>query len=137
MPDTILIVEGHVPLRSLLRDWIAISLPGCCIIEAANDTEAVEGAQAHAPRVAIVDIDVPQMDGIEAVRRIVAALPGTEVVILTLYGDKAHRAAAIAAGASACIPKSSLEVRLIPTLAGLLAHSDGQKENGKTEGSVV
>jgi len=121
MPVIILIVEDHDAVRQSLREWLEAVFPQCRVMEAASGEEAVEVAQATSPRVVVMDIVLPQMDGIEATRRIKASVPAAEVVMLTIHEAEAYRADAAAAGASAYVPKSAMQTELIPTLAALLA----------------
>ena len=121
MSPTILIVEDHGAVRRSLRDWLEAEFPQCDVVEAASGEEAIVTARARPPHVVVMDIGLPKMSGIEATRRIKATLPGTQVVILTIHNDKAYRADAAAAGASAFVPKSAMQTKLIPTLAALLS----------------
>ena len=121
MPATILIVEDHDAVRRSLRDWLEVEFPQCRVIEAASGEEAIALIRIESPRLVVMDISLPGMSGIEATRRIKAALPSTQVVMLTIHEDDAHRADAAAAGASAYVPKRVMQTELIPTLAALLA----------------
>ena len=122
MPATILIVEDHDAVRRSLRDWLEVEFPQCRVIEAASGEEAIALIRIESPRLVVMDISLPGMSGIEATRRIKAALPSTQVVMLTIHEDDAHRADAAAAGASAYVPKRVMQTELIPTLAALLAN---------------
>ena len=120
MPPTILIVEDHAPLRATLCDWLATIFDHCTIAVAADGLEAVEAAHTHQPQLVLMDLDLPCLNGLEATRRIKAALPATQVVMLTMYEDQAHRADAVAAGASAYVPKRNLGSDLVPVVNTLL-----------------
>lgn len=121
MEATILVVEDHDGVRRSLRDWLEVAFPGCRVVEAASGEEAIAIAQARSPRLVVMDIVLPQMNGIEATRHIKAAVPTAQVVILTIHEDGAYRADAAAAGASAYVPKRTMQSELLPTLAALLA----------------
>jgi DNA-binding NarL/FixJ family response regulator len=58
--------------------------------EASDGAEAVELARALAPDVLLMDIRMPNVDGIEATRRIVHAAPGTRVMMLTTFGEDSY-----------------------------------------------
>ena len=117
MSATILIVEDHDAVRRGLRDWLAGEFPGWRPIEAASGEEAVVLSVIESPHLVLMDIT---MSGIETTRRIKAALPATQVVILTVHEDDHHRADATAAGANAYVAKRVMRTELIPTLAALL-----------------
>jgi DNA-binding NarL/FixJ family response regulator len=123
---TILIVEDHDTVRRSLREWLEAVFPQHRFIEAASGEEAVAIAQARSPRVVVMDIALPQMNGIEATRRIKAAAPTAQVVMLTIHEDEAYRADAAAAGASAYVPKRLMQTELLPALEALLS---GQEES--------
>jgi DNA-binding NarL/FixJ family response regulator len=121
MERQILIVEDHEGVRRSLRDWLELSFPQYRLLEATNGEEAVRLAHARLPRLVIMDIGLPGMSGIEAVQGIKAAAPATQVVMLTIFDDEAHRADAAAAGASAYVPKRKVQSELLPVLTRLLA----------------
>jgi CheY-like chemotaxis protein len=127
MTPTILIVEDHAPLRTALCDWLAGTFNHYTITSAGDGLEAVELARTQLPQVVLMDLDLPHLNGLEATRRIKAALPATQVVMLTIYEDQAHRADAAAAGASVYIPKRKLNDDLVPVLNNLI------KKNAKSQ----
>jgi DNA-binding NarL/FixJ family response regulator len=67
-----------------------------------------------------MDIDLPEMSGLQATARIKAMIPATQVVILSLHDDRARRARATRAGANAYVAKGKISSELQPTLAALL-----------------
>ena len=121
MPATVLIVDDHEAVRWGLREWLEVAFPGCRVIEANSGEEAIVLTTTESPRVVLMDINLPGMNGIEATRRIKAALPTAQVVVLTVHEDNLHRADAMAAGASAYVPKRAMRTELIPALTALLA----------------
>jgi len=128
MTATILIVEDHEAVRRSLRDWLDVEFPQCRVIEAASGEEAIALIQVESPRLVLMDISLPGMSGIEATRQIKAALPSTQVVMLTIHENDTYRADATTAGASAYVPKRVMQTELIPTLAALLANNhDGEE----------
>ncbi len=120
MTPTILIVEDHDLLRASLSEWLAAAFNPCTITTAADGLAAVAAAQAQQPHLVLMDLDLPCLNGLEATRRIKAALPDTQVVMLTVYEDLAHRADAATAGASAYVPKRTLNSDLVPVIHTLL-----------------
>jgi len=121
MPATILIVEDHDAVRRSLRGWLEVEFPQCRVIEAASGEQAIALIRSESPRLVLMDISLPGMSGIEATRQIKATLPSAQVVMLTIHEGDTYRADATAAGASAYVPKRTMQTELIPTLAALLA----------------
>lgn len=124
MPVTILIAEDHDAVRRALHEWLKVLIPQCIVIEAASGEEAIALSKARAPQLVLMDIGLPQMNGIEATRRIKATVPKAQVVILTIHEDDAYFADAAAAGVSAYIPKRTMQMELLPTLMALLRNGD-------------
>jgi DNA-binding NarL/FixJ family response regulator len=122
MPTTILIIEDHDAVRRSLRDWLGVEFPQCRVIEATSGEQAITLIQSESPRLVLMDISLPGMSGIEATRQIKATLPSTQIVMLTIHEGDTYRADATAAGASAYVPKRTMQTELIPTLAALLAN---------------
>jgi len=122
MTATILVIEDHEAVRRSLRDWLEVEFPQCRVIEAASGEEAIALIRGESPRLVLMDISLPGMSGIEATRRIKAALPSAQVVMLTIHENDTYRADATTAGASAYVPKRVMQTELIPTLAALLAN---------------
>jgi DNA-binding NarL/FixJ family response regulator len=117
---TILIAEDHGAVRKTLRDWLEVEFPQCRVIEASSGEDAVALARTESPHLAVMDIRLPGMSGIEATRQIKAISPSVQVVMLTIHEDDSYRADATAAGASAYVEKQAMHTKLIPTLAALL-----------------
>ncbi|MEU8007645.1 response regulator transcription factor [Catellatospora sp. NPDC049111] len=95
--DQELVRSGFAMILSALPDIEVVA-------EAADGAEAVRAVAAHAPDVALLDIRMPVMDGIEAAGRICAGGP-TKVVMLTTFGSDEHVFAALRAGASGFLLK--------------------------------
>jgi len=126
MSPHILIVENHQGVRQSLREWLELSFPDYQLREAKSGEEAVTMAQTISPCLVIMDIGLPGMNGIEAAQGIKAVAPATRVVMLTIYDDGGHKAAAAAAGVSAYVPKRKVQTELLPVLTRLLAEDIGK-----------
>ena len=121
MPTTILIVADHNLMRQALHEWVKIKFPGCQVIEAAHEREALYLAETHQPQVVILDLALPGMDGLQAIGQFRTLLPSTKVVVLTHYDQEVHRLQASTAGANAYLSKGKLSSELQPLLTALLA----------------
>ena len=117
---TILIVEDHDTVRQSLREWLEAVFPNHQFIEASTGEEALATTKDWPPNIVIMDISLPEMNGVEATRRIKAIAPTAQVVMLTIHEDEAYRADAAAAGASAYVPKRTMQAKLVPILSTLL-----------------
>jgi DNA-binding NarL/FixJ family response regulator len=109
----ILIADDHTIIRSGVK-LLLEQQPDFKVIAEANDgREAVDLATKTRPEVAVLDIGMPQLNGIEATRQIVAGQLPTQVVILSMHADEAYVLRALKAGARAYILKNSAEADLI------------------------
>ena len=104
-PITVLLVDDHAMVRQGVRAFLETQNDIAVVAEAGSGEEAVRLATEHAPDVALVDLIMPGMDGVEATRRLTARSPRTNVVVLTSYHDDEHVFPAIRAGALSYILK--------------------------------
>ncbi|KQV04567.1 MULTISPECIES: response regulator transcription factor [unclassified Kitasatospora] len=106
----VLLVDDQPLIRSGFRAFLDLEDDIEVVAEAADGQQALERAREHLPDIAIIDIQMPVMDGIEATRRIAAdpALAQVHVVILTNYGLDEHVFNALRAGAAGFLVKDIL-----------------------------
>jgi DNA-binding NarL/FixJ family response regulator len=119
-PLTVLIVDDNRLVRAALRDWLADLYPGSRLLEAGSGEDAVRITLAERPTLVLMDIDLPQISGLEATRWIKMTAPETLVVILSVHEANDYRAAAADAGANAYVPKRATPAELLPVLTHLL-----------------
>ncbi len=112
-PVRILIADDHAIIRSGLRALLSHE-PGFEIVaEAADGREAVELAERELPQVAILDISMPTLNGLEAARQISAKLSDIQLVMLTVHTDECYLLNALKAGARGYVLKSSSEFEIV------------------------
>ena len=109
----ILLADDHAVTRAGLRLLLERQANIEIVGEAENGRELVELATALTPDIAVVDIAMPNLNGIEATRQIVAKHPRLSVVILSMYSDETYVMRALEAGARAFLLKDSAIADLI------------------------
>ncbi len=117
----VLLAEDHETVRQGLKLLINGQADMEIVGEAGNGKAAVQQASELAPNVVVVDISMPEMNGLAATKAIVEAAPDTAVVVLTRYSDDAYVQALLRAGASGYVLKQSASgelLRAIRTAAG-------------------
>ena len=114
----VLIADDHTLFRDGLRSLLEAR--GITVMaEARNGREAIDLARHHRPDVVLMDLAMPEMDGLTATRLISAELPGVQVVVLTASEDDADLFEAIKSGAQGFLPKDLEAERLIALLDGV------------------
>jgi NarL family two-component system response regulator LiaR len=111
-----LIVDDHEIVRKGIRAFLATKRDIQVIAEAGDGIEAVKLAQAYHPDVILMDLVMPKMDGIQAIREITSRLPGTRVVVLTSFAADEQVFPAIKAGALGYLLKDSGPQELVQAI---------------------
>ena len=101
----ILLVDDEPSVRLGLRMRLELELDLAVVGEAQDGVEALKMARTLAPDVAVMDVEMPEMDGITATERLCELIPPVSVVILSIHSDTDTRTRARAAGAKAFVEK--------------------------------
>ena len=109
----ILVADDHELVRRGIRGLLRARRDWKVVGEAANGSEAAEKAKKLKPDVAILDISMPDLDGLQATRQIREAAPRTSVVILTMHESDQMVRRVLEAGALGYVLKSDLATRLV------------------------
>ena len=110
---TVLIVDDHPVVREGLRGMLAAE-PGITLVaEAASADEAIAMARVHRPDVVLMDLRMPDGDGVDATAGVLSVAPGTRVVVLTTYDTDADIVRAVEAGATGYLLKDTPRADLI------------------------
>ena len=118
----ILIADDHAVVRRGLRS-ILESQPGWEVCaEAANGREAVAAIKRLRPDVAVLDVTMPELNGVEATRQIVKEVPRTEVLILTMHSSEELTREVLRAGARGVVLKSDADEALVAAVNALRQH---------------
>jgi len=109
----ILLADDHTVMRAGLRALLERQPNLEVVGEAEDGRQTVELASSHVPDVVVMDIAMPNLNGVEATRRMVSKQPTISVVILSMYSDESYVMRALAAGARAYLLKDSAVTDLI------------------------
>jgi two-component system, NarL family, response regulator NreC len=115
----ILLADDHTIVRHGLRKMLEERPEWEVVAEAGDGREAVRLAELHKPDVAIVDVAMPLLNGIEATRQITKKSPATRVLVLSMHADDAYVIQILQAGATGYLLKDSADVDLIQGVAAV------------------
>jgi DNA-binding NarL/FixJ family response regulator len=115
----LLLADDHTLVRHGLRKVLE-ERPDWEVVAEANDgREAVRLAEQHKPDVAIIDVAMPLLNGIETTRQITKRVPTTRVLVLSMYADEAYVTQILQAGATGYLLKDSADVDLMQGVAAV------------------
>ena len=124
---TVLLADDHSLVRRgfrrLLEDDEMMKVVG----EASNGVEAIRMAYELKPKVVVMDLSMPELDGVQATKEIVKHLPGTEVLVLSMHADDNYVRNALDAGAKGYLLKSAIDVDLV---GAIKAVAEGRRVMG-------
>ena len=113
----ILLADDHTLVRQGLRKLLEERPDWEVVAEAADGREAVRLAEQHRPDVAIVDVAMPLLNGIEATRQITRRVPETRVLVLSMHADEAYVRQILQAGGTGYLLKDSADVDLLQAVS--------------------
>ena len=122
-PLRILVADDHELVRKGLRTVLQSEAGWVVCGEAANGREAVEKARELRPHVVILDLTMPELNGLEATRQIRSAVPTCEVLILSMHLSEQLTREVLAAGARGYILKSDAGTMILDAVARLRDHA--------------
>lgn len=119
-PARVLIADDHHLIREALRAMLADEPDLEVVSEAQNGREALEMCRSLSPDLVLMDVRMPEMDGLAATRAIKEELPGTVVLMVTAFEDPDHLLEAIRAGAAGYVLKHAPKQQLTSAVRSVL-----------------
>ena len=118
----VILADDHNLVRAGLQSLLSL-MPGVTVIaQAANGREAVELAAEHHPDIVLMDINMPELNGLAAAERITREIPGVRVIILSMFGNEQYVEQALRSGASGYLLKDAdvreLELAITAVMRG-------------------
>jgi two-component system, NarL family, response regulator NreC len=120
-PVRILLADDHTLVRQGIRKVLEERPDWSVVAEASDGREAVRLAEQHTPDVAILDVAMPLLNGIEATRQITKRVPATRVLVLSMHSDEAYVTQILAAGATGYLLKDSADTDLMQAITAVSA----------------
>jgi DNA-binding NarL/FixJ family response regulator len=118
----ILLADDHDIVRRGMKELLEEQVGWSVCAEAGNGRAAVELALMHRPQVSVLDLSMPELNGLEATRRIKDALPQTEILIFSMHESEELIRDVLAAGARGYLLKSDASRQLVPAVESLARH---------------
>ena len=120
-PIRILTVDDHPLVREGIAGLLGVQPDMTVVAEAANGREAIQQFRAHRPDVMLMDIQMPEMNGLDALIAIRTEFPDAKVVVLTTYEGDVHILRALKAGARGYLLKNTFHTELLQTIRAVHA----------------
>jgi DNA-binding NarL/FixJ family response regulator len=120
-PIRILAVDDHPIVRRGIAGLVTIQADMILVGEAADGREAIQQFRAHRPDVTVMDLQMPEMNGLDALIAIRNEFPDAKIIVLTTYKSDTQITRALKAGAQAYLLKNTLHKELLETIRGIYA----------------
>jgi DNA-binding NarL/FixJ family response regulator len=115
-PIRILTVDDHPLVREGIAGLLGVQPDMTVVAEAANGREAIQQFRTHRPDVTLMDIQMPEMNGLDALIAIRTEFPDARVIVLTTYEGDVHILRALKAGAQGYLLKNTFHTELLQTI---------------------
>jgi DNA-binding NarL/FixJ family response regulator len=115
-PIRILAVDDHQLVREGIAGFVGVQPDMTLVAQAANGREAIQQFRTHRPDVTLMDLQMPDMNGMDALIAIRAEFPDAKVIMLTTYEGDVHILRALKAGAQGYLLKNTLHTELLQTI---------------------
>jgi DNA-binding NarL/FixJ family response regulator len=122
MPLRIVVVDDHAVVRRGVRALLESRAGWEVVAEASTGREALDAVRRHRPEIVVMDLSLPELNGLEATRQIVRESPQTEVLVLTMHHSEELAREVLKAGARGYVLKSDADENLIAALEALRQH---------------
>ncbi len=120
-PIRILSVDDHPLIRQGIAGLVATQADMNLIAQAANGREAIQQFHRHRPDITLMDLQMPEMNGLDAIIAIRGEFPEARIIVLTTYAGDVQALRALKAGARAYLLKDSLHKELLATIRAVQA----------------
>jgi DNA-binding NarL/FixJ family response regulator len=120
-PIRILSVDDHALIRQGIAGLVAVQSDMSLVAEASNGREAIHQFRAHHPDVTLMDLQMPEMGGLDAIIAIRGEFPEARIIVLTTYTGDVQVLRALKAGARAYLLKNTLHKELLETIRAVHA----------------
>jgi len=117
----VFVADDHALIREALRVFLEMQPDIKVVGEAVNGNEAVKQVIAIKPDIVVMDISMPELNGIEATRKIIQSCPGLKVIILSMLGTSEHVYQALKAGAQGYLLKNSASQEIVSAVYAVYA----------------